>query len=49
MVLYPAISSHRDLAPKTRERLGIGDNLVRVSAGLEDFADIQADIAQALG
>ncbi len=49
MVLYPAISSHRDLAPKTRERLGIGDNLVRVSAGLEDFADIQEDIAQALG
>jgi len=48
MVLYPAISSHRDLAPKTRQRLGIGDNLVRVSAGLEDFADIRADIEQAL-
>jgi cystathionine gamma-synthase/methionine-gamma-lyase len=48
MVLYPAISSHRDLAPKTRQRLGIGDNLVRLSVGLEDFADIQEDIAQAL-
>ena len=49
MVLYPAISSHRDLAPKTRQRLGIGDNLVRVSAGLEDFEDIRSDIEQALG
>jgi cystathionine beta-lyase/cystathionine gamma-synthase len=49
MVLYPAISSHRDLAPKTRQRLGIGDNLVRVSVGLEDFEDIRADIEQALG
>jgi len=48
MVLYPAISSHRDLAPKTRQRLGIGDNLVRVSVGIEDFADIREDIGQAL-
>jgi cystathionine beta-lyase/cystathionine gamma-synthase len=48
MVLYPAISSHRDLAPKTRQRLGINDNLVRVSVGIEDFEDIREDIAQAL-
>jgi len=49
MILYPAISSHRDLAPKTRERLGIRDNLVRLSVGLEDVEDILEDLGQALG
>jgi cystathionine beta-lyase/cystathionine gamma-synthase len=48
MVLYPAMSSHRDLAPKHRARLGIGDNLVRLSAGIEDAGDIVADLDQAL-
>ena len=49
MVLYPAMSSHRDLAPKHRQRLGIGDNLVRLSVGIEAVEDIQADLGQALG
>ncbi len=48
MVLYPPMSSHRDLAPKHRERLGIGDGLVRVSVGIEDADDIVADLAQAI-
>jgi cystathionine beta-lyase/cystathionine gamma-synthase len=48
MLLYPAMSSHRDLAPKQRERLGIRDSLVRLSAGIEAFDDIQADLDQAL-
>jgi len=48
MILYPAMSSHRDLAPKQRERMGIGDNLVRLSAGIEAVEDILADLEQAL-
>ena len=48
LILYPAISSHRDLAPKHRERLGIGDNLVRLSVGIEAVEDIEADLDQAL-
>ncbi len=48
LVLYPAISSHRTLTPAERIGLGIGDGLVRISVGIEDVADIQADIAQAL-
>lgn len=48
LVLYPAISSHRDLSPRQRERLGITDNLVRLSLGIEDFEDLKADLAQAL-
>lgn len=48
MVLYPAIASHRDLAPKHRRRLGIRDNLVRLSVGIEAPEDIIADLDQAL-
>lgn len=48
MILYPAMSSHRDLAPKQRERLGIRDSLVRLSVGIEDAADICEDLEQAL-
>ena len=48
MMLYPAMSSHRDLAPKQRERLGIRDSLVRLSVGIEDAADICGDLEQAL-
>ncbi len=48
LVLYPAVSSHRDLAPRHRERLGITENLVRLSVGIEDLDDLQADLAQAL-
>ena len=47
LMLYPAISSHRDLAPKHRERLGIRDSLVRLSAGIEAVEDIEADLDQA--
>ena len=48
MILYPAMSSHRDLAPKHRERVGIRDNLVRLSVGIEAAEDIVADLEQAL-
>lgn len=49
MALYPAMSSHRDLSPKERERLGIRENLVRLSIGIEAIEDILADLEQALG
>ncbi len=48
MALYPPMSSHRDLAPKQRARLGIGDGLVRLSIGIEDADDISGDILQAV-
>ena len=49
MALYPAMSSHRDLSPKHRQRMGIRDNLVRVSVGIEAPEDIIVDLEQALG
>lgn len=48
LVSYPAMSSHRNLSPKHRARLGIGDNLLRLSVGIEDTDDIVADLLQAL-
>ena len=48
MMLYPAMSSHRDLSPKHRARLGIGDSLIRLSAGIEAAEDIIADLDRAL-
>lgn len=48
MVLYPVMSSHRSVSPKHRERMGIGDNLVRLSVGIEAPEDILADLEQAL-
>ena len=48
LVLYPVMASHRDVAPKMRERLGIRENLVRVSVGIEAVEDVIADLDQAL-
>jgi cystathionine beta-lyase/cystathionine gamma-synthase len=48
MILHPAMASHRDLAPKHRERMGIHDSLVRISTGIEAIEDIIADLEQAL-
>jgi cystathionine beta-lyase/cystathionine gamma-synthase len=48
LVLYPVIASHRGLSPDERRQRGIHDNVVRFSAGLEDPADLLADLDQAL-
>jgi cystathionine beta-lyase/cystathionine gamma-synthase len=47
-VLYPVIASHRDIAPKQRERMGIHDGLVRLCVGIEAVEDIIADLEQAI-
>ncbi len=49
MVLHPWTASHRDIAPKHKARTGVRENLVRLSVGIEDAADIVNDLAQALG
>ena len=48
LLLYPAMASHREISPKQRERMGIRDNLVRLSVGIEAAEDILADLDQAL-
>ncbi|MGI8959868.1 MAG: trans-sulfuration enzyme family protein [Bryobacteraceae bacterium] len=48
LLLYPIISSHRDLSPKMRERMGIRENLVRLAVGIESVDDIITDLDNAL-
>ena len=48
-LMYPRISSHRDLTPRQRCALGIDDNLVRLSVGIEHKDDLIADLTEALG
>ena len=48
LVLHPATTSHRKLSAAERAQVGIGDGLVRLSAGIEDATDIIADLEQAL-
>jgi cystathionine beta-lyase/cystathionine gamma-synthase len=49
LATHPATASHRELSPARRARLGVGDNLIRVSLGIEHPDDIIEDIGQALG
>lgn len=48
LVLHPATSSHRSLTAEERARVGIPDNLVRLSAGIESAEDIIQDLETAL-
>lgn len=47
-VSHPASTSHRALPPAERRRRGIHGGLIRLSAGIEDPADLQEDLARAL-
>jgi cystathionine gamma-lyase len=49
LVNHPAIMTHASIPPERRARIGVTDNLVRLSVGVEDVADLQADLAAALG
>jgi cystathionine gamma-lyase len=48
LIEHPAIMTHASIPAETRQTLGIHDNLVRISVGIEDLADLKADLAQAL-
>ena len=49
LIEHPAIMTHASLPPERRAALGIGDGLVRLSVGIEDAADLIADLDNALG
>jgi cystathionine beta-lyase/cystathionine gamma-synthase len=48
LIAHPVTASHRDVSPKQREKMGIRDNLLRLSIGIEAVDDIIADLNQAL-
>jgi len=48
LIEHPAIMTHATIPAETRQRLGIGDALVRLSVGVEDLEDLRADLEHAL-
>ena len=48
LVNHPAVMTHASIPPARRAELGIGDELVRLSVGIEALDDLRADVAQAL-
>jgi cystathionine beta-lyase/cystathionine gamma-synthase len=48
LVTHPATTTHADVDPELRSSLGITDGLIRISVGLEDPADLIADLQQAI-
>ena len=49
LVEIPAIMTHASVPKEVREKNGISDTLIRVSAGIEDTEDLIADFRNALG
>ncbi len=47
-IAHPATTSHGRLSPAERASAGIGDNLVRLAVGLEELADLKADLTRGL-
>lgn len=47
-ITHPATTTHGRLSPQEREAAGIGEGLLRVATGLEDVADLRADLARGL-
>ena len=48
LIIHPASTTHRQLTDEQRKAAGAGPDVVRVSIGIEDAADIIADLEQAL-
>jgi cystathionine beta-lyase/cystathionine gamma-synthase len=49
LISEPRLTSHRNLDAAARAAVGIPDGFLRLSCGLEDAADIMADLEQAVG
>ena len=48
LIEHPAIMTHASVPLEVREKLGIHDNLIRLSVGIEDVNDLRTDIQQGL-
>jgi len=48
LVVQPSRSTHLGQSEEDRQRLGITDELVRISVGIEDPGELEADFVQAL-
>lgn len=49
LICHPATMTHEAMTPQARAQAGIGDDLLRLSVGIEAPEDLRADLDQALG
>ena len=49
LIIHPASTTHSQLEPDQRVKAGAGPDVMRLSVGIEDVADIIADLDQAMG
>jgi O-acetylhomoserine (thiol)-lyase len=48
LVIHPASTTHQQVPPEEKALLGVGEDMIRISVGLETLEDIIADLNQAL-
>ena len=48
MIIHPASTIFCEYSPEKKAEMGVPDTLLRLSVGIEDFIDLQEDIAKAL-
>ena len=49
LVIHPASTTHQQIPSEERRAAGVGDDMIRISVGIEDLEDILWDLGQALG
>ncbi|MEH6305862.1 cystathionine gamma-synthase [Olivibacter sp. CPCC 100613] len=49
LINHPATMTHGSIPKEVREQVGVVDNLIRISVGVEDIEDLLEDLEQALG
>jgi cystathionine beta-lyase/cystathionine gamma-synthase len=48
LIGHPASMTHASVPPEHRREIGLTDDMIRVSVGIEDIEDLKADLGQAL-
>jgi O-acetylhomoserine (thiol)-lyase len=48
LAIHPATTTHQQLNPEEQKASGVTDDYVRLSLGIEDYPDLEADVDQAL-
>jgi len=48
LVIHPASTTHQQVPPEERAAMGVGDDMIRISVGIEDIEDILWDVGRAL-
>jgi cystathionine beta-lyase/cystathionine gamma-synthase len=48
LISHPASMTHASVPPDRREQIGITEDMIRISVGIEDVDDLKEDLEQAL-